>query len=92
MRTGARDVTLFGLGFLGAALLAACIVPLSTAYSVAEAARRPADTNDSFAKPGLFYVSYGGMVLLAAAIMLIPGAPLVSICFSPRRSTPSCCS
>ena len=33
---------LFGLGLLGAGLLAAAIVPLSTAYSVCEAAGRPA--------------------------------------------------
>ncbi len=55
---GHLAATLFGLGFLGAALLAACI-PLSTAYSVAEAFRRPGDINDSFAKARLFYVSYG---------------------------------
>jgi Mn2+/Fe2+ NRAMP family transporter len=78
---GHLAATLFGLGFLGAALLAACIVPLSTAYSVAEAFRQPWDINDSFAKARLFYASYGAMVALAAAIVLIPGAPLVSILF-----------
>ncbi len=39
---GSLAATLFGLGFLGAALLAAAIVPLSTAYSVAEAFGRRA--------------------------------------------------
>jgi NRAMP (natural resistance-associated macrophage protein)-like metal ion transporter len=78
---GHLAATLFGLGFLGAALLAACIVPLSTAYSVAEAFRRPADINDSFAKARLFYLAYGGMVAIATTIVLIPGAPLVSILF-----------
>ena len=34
---GHLAATLFGFGFVGAALLAAAIVPLSTAYSVAEA-------------------------------------------------------
>ena len=78
---GHLAATLFGLGFLGAALLAACIVPLSTAYSVAEAFRQPGDINDSFAQARLFYITYGGMVVLAAAIVLVPGAPLVSILF-----------
>jgi Mn2+/Fe2+ NRAMP family transporter len=78
---GHLAATLFGLGFLGAALLAACIVPLSTAYSVAEAFRRPGDINNSFAEAPLFYLSYGAMVVVAAAIVLIPGAPLVSILF-----------
>src|SRR5437773_11067476 len=55
---GDLAATLFGLGFLGAALLAACIVPLSTAYSVTEAFRRPADINDSFAIARLIYLSY----------------------------------
>jgi Mn2+/Fe2+ NRAMP family transporter len=78
---GHLAATLFGLGFLGAALLAACIVPLSTAYSVAEAFRRPGDLDDSFAEAPLFYVSYGAMVAVAAAIVLIPATPLVSVLF-----------
>jgi Mn2+/Fe2+ NRAMP family transporter len=39
------------------------------------------DINDSFVEAQLFYLSYGAMVALAAAIVLIPGAPLVSILF-----------
>jgi Mn2+/Fe2+ NRAMP family transporter len=78
---GNLAATLFGLGFLGAALLAACIVPLSTAYSVAEAFRRPGDINDSYGEARLFYLAYGAIVALAVAIVLIPGAPLVSILF-----------
>jgi NRAMP (natural resistance-associated macrophage protein)-like metal ion transporter len=73
--------TLFGLGFLGAALLAAAIVPLSTAYSVGEAFGARADINDSFQEARLFYCSYGLVVVLAAAIVLIPGAPLIPILF-----------
>ena len=45
---GSTAATLFGLGFLGAALLAAAIVPLSTAYSVSETFGRKADLDDSF--------------------------------------------
>jgi NRAMP (natural resistance-associated macrophage protein)-like metal ion transporter len=78
---GAAASTLFGIGFLGAALLAAAIVPLSTAYSVAETAGRPADIDDTFSEAPLFYMSYGAIVLLAVAIVLIPGAPLIEILF-----------
>jgi NRAMP (natural resistance-associated macrophage protein)-like metal ion transporter len=78
---GATASTLFGLGFLGAALLAAAIVPLSTAYSVSEAFGRKADLDDSFDEARVFYLSYGAVVLLAAAIVLIPGAPLIPILF-----------
>lgn len=55
---GGSASTLFGIGFLGAALLAAAVVPLSTAYSVAEAAGKPADVDDTFAEAPLFYLSY----------------------------------
>jgi len=73
--------TLFGLGFLGAALLAAAIVPLSTAYSVAESAGRRCDINDSFREARLFYCSYGVVLIVAAALVLVPGAPLIPILF-----------
>jgi len=73
--------TLFGLGLVGAGLLAAAIVPLSTAYSVAEAFDRPADLNDSFRDAPVFYGAYGISVLLAITLVLIPGAPLVPILF-----------
>jgi Mn2+/Fe2+ NRAMP family transporter len=73
--------TLFAFGFLGAALLAAAIVPLSTAYSTAEAFGKRCDLDDSFAEARLFYVTYAGVLCLAALAVLIPGAPLVSILF-----------
>jgi NRAMP (natural resistance-associated macrophage protein)-like metal ion transporter len=78
---GSFAATLFGLGLLGAALLAAAIVPLSTAYSISEAFGRRADLNDSFAEARSFYLSFGAVVLVAAIIVLIPGAPLVPILF-----------
>ncbi len=78
---GDTAATLFGLGFLGAALLAAAIVPLSTAYSISETLGRKADINDSFTEARSFYLSFGGVILLAAAIVLIPGAPLIPILF-----------
>jgi Mn2+/Fe2+ NRAMP family transporter len=78
---GGLAATLFGLGFLGAAMLAAAIVPLSTAYSVSEALDAPADVDDSFQEARLFYLTYGAVVLVAASVVLIPGAPLIKILF-----------
>jgi Mn2+/Fe2+ NRAMP family transporter len=72
---------LFGLGFVGAAILAAAVVPLSTAYATAEAFGQKADLNDSFDEARVFYSSYGAVVALAVLIVLIPGAPLVPILF-----------
>jgi len=78
---GSAARTLFGLGLVGAALLAAAVVPLSTAYSVAEAFERKADLNDSFREAPLFYGTYAGGVLVAVFVVLIPGAPLIPILF-----------
>jgi NRAMP (natural resistance-associated macrophage protein)-like metal ion transporter len=78
---GGTAATLFGLGFLGASLLAAAIVPLSTAYSVSETLGRKADLDDSFAEARAFYLSFGAVVALAAALVLIPGVPLLQILF-----------
>lgn len=78
---GSAARTLFGLGLVGAALLAAAVVPLSTAYSVAEAFERPADLNDRFQDAPLFYGAYGASMGIAAAVVLIPGAPLIPILF-----------
>jgi NRAMP (natural resistance-associated macrophage protein)-like metal ion transporter len=78
---GDTAARLFGLGFVGAALLAAAIVPLSTAYSVSETLGRKADLDDSFREARAFYLSYGAVVAFAAALVLIPGAPLIQILF-----------
>jgi NRAMP (natural resistance-associated macrophage protein)-like metal ion transporter len=78
---GATAATLFGLGFLGAALLAAAIVPLSTAYSISETLGRKATLDDSFGEARAFYLSYAAVVALAAISVLIPGAPLIPILF-----------
>jgi len=78
---GDTAASLFGLGFLGAALLAAAIVPLSTAYSVSETLGRKADLDDSFDEARSFYISYGVVVAIAAVLVLIPGAPLIPILF-----------
>jgi Mn2+/Fe2+ NRAMP family transporter len=78
---GEAAATLFGLGFLGAALLAAAIVPLSTSYSISETLGRRADLDDSFSEARTFYLSYGAVVAVAAILVLIPGAPLIPILF-----------
>jgi NRAMP (natural resistance-associated macrophage protein)-like metal ion transporter len=78
---GSAAATLFGLGFLGAALLAAAIVPLSTAYSISEALGRRADLDDSFAEARTFYLAFAAVITVATVLVLIPGAPLIQILF-----------
>ncbi len=78
---GDTAATLFGLGFLGAALLAAAIVPLSTAYSISETFGQRADLNCSYSEARPFYLSYASVVAFAAVLVLIPGVPLIQILF-----------
>jgi Mn2+/Fe2+ NRAMP family transporter len=72
---------LFGAGFLGAALLGIAIVPLSTAYSVAETFDRPCDLDLPVKRARLFYGTYGGALLIAGGVLLIPGIPLIDVLY-----------
>ena len=78
---GQLAAALFGVGLLGAALLAAAVLPLSTAYSLNEALGREAALDDSFREAPAFYTTYGLVVAIGAAIVLIPGLPLIGILF-----------
>jgi len=78
---GSLASTLFGAGLLGAALLAAAVLPLSTAYSVSEAFGREAALDDSLREAPFFYGTYGLVVAIGAAIVLVPGIPLLGILF-----------
>jgi NRAMP (natural resistance-associated macrophage protein)-like metal ion transporter len=70
---------LFGVGLIGAALLAAAILPLSTAYSVCEFTGSEAGLDDEIADASLFYLTYLIVTGVAALIVLLPGAPLIPI-------------
>jgi NRAMP (natural resistance-associated macrophage protein)-like metal ion transporter len=78
---GAAAGDLFALGFLGAALLAIAIVPLSTAYSLAESRGQPGDLNLGFSQARLFYIAYGAMVGVAAVVVSLPGVPIVPLLY-----------
>jgi NRAMP (natural resistance-associated macrophage protein)-like metal ion transporter len=73
--------TLFAVGLLGAALLAAAVVPLSTAYSVSESFGQETGLDDSFREAPVFYCTYLGVLGVGAGIVLIPGVPLVPVLF-----------
>ncbi len=72
---------LFGAGLLGAALLAAAVVPLATAYAVAEARGHAGRLDTPPREAPAFYGTYVGSVVLAAGIVLVPGVPLVPVLF-----------
>jgi NRAMP (natural resistance-associated macrophage protein)-like metal ion transporter len=78
---GSLAGSLLGVGLVGAALLAAAVLPLATAYSVCEAAGRPAHVGAAWREEPLFHLTVGGSLAVAGALVLIPGAPLVAILF-----------
>ena len=76
---GTMAKELFAFGLIGCALLAASILPLSTAYSVSDLTGRPAALDDSPREAPLFYFTFGFITVLSATLILIPGAPLITI-------------
>jgi len=71
--------SLFAIGLIGAALLAAAVLPLSTAYSVCEYSGSEAALDDKVTDAKQFYVTYVVVSAVAALIVLVPGAPLIPI-------------
>ena len=71
--------TLFAVGLIGASILAASILPLSTAYSVCEFAGLEAAIDDPYTEARTFYLTYAIITMVGTAIVLIPNVPLVTI-------------
>jgi Mn2+/Fe2+ NRAMP family transporter len=70
---GPAAPALFGLGLLGASLLAASVVPLSTSYAIADAVGRPRSVTNSFRQAPLFYGLFTLQILVGAGIAIAPG-------------------
>jgi Mn2+/Fe2+ NRAMP family transporter len=70
---GAASVTLFGLGLLGASMLAGAVVPLSTAYAVSEALGVERSVSRTFAEAPLFLSLFSAQILIGALVALLPG-------------------
>jgi Mn2+/Fe2+ NRAMP family transporter len=70
---------LFAFGLLNASLFAASILPLSTAHVICEGMGFEAGIDHKFNDAPIFYSLYTGMILVGAAVILIPRAPLEKI-------------
>src|SRR5579872_1600717 len=68
---------LFSAGLFNASLFAACILPLSTAYSVCEGLGFEAGVNKRVREAPIFYGLYLLLIVVGAGVVLIPGFPLV---------------
>ena len=64
---------LFAFGLLGASLLAASVVPLSTSYAIADATGAPRSVSNSLREAPLFYGIFTLQIVVGAAVALAPG-------------------
>ena len=68
---------LFSAGLFNASLLAATILPLSTAYSVCEGLGFESGINHRFEEAPVFYWLYTLLIVVGAGLVLLPAFPLV---------------
>jgi Mn2+/Fe2+ NRAMP family transporter len=68
---------LFALGLLNASVFSAAILPLSTAYVVCEAFGFEAGVNRKWSEAPIFFSAYTVLIVLGAAIILLPIRSLV---------------
>ncbi len=76
---GALAKKLFAIGLFDAGFLGALCISLSTSWAVGEIFGWAHSLNKSVKDAPWFYVVYLAMLLGAGAIVLIPGAPLITI-------------
>jgi len=70
---GSSATALFAIGLLGASALAAAVVPLSTAYGIAEAVGAERSVSRRFSEAPLFLGLFTVLVFGGAAVALLPG-------------------
>jgi NRAMP (natural resistance-associated macrophage protein)-like metal ion transporter len=68
---------LFSAGLFNASIFAACILPLSTAYSVCEGLGFEAGVNRRIREAPVFYFLYTLLIVVGAGVVLVPGFQLV---------------
>lgn len=73
---GAGARYLFAAGLLGASLLAASVLPLSTSYAVCEAFGWERGLDERVRDAPVFYGLYIGIIVFSTLFVLIPGMPL----------------
>ncbi|MEO9044070.1 MAG: Nramp family divalent metal transporter [Candidatus Dormibacter sp.] len=76
---GVHAQQLFAVGLIGASLLAAAVLPLSTAFVICEAFGAERSVQSGFRDAPLFFMLFIGLLVLGAGIMLIPGVPITGV-------------
>jgi len=76
---GAAAKYLFGIGLLSVSILAAGVLPLATAYVVCEAFGLESGLDNSFRDAPVFNGLITFLMIVPAAVAIIPGLPLVKV-------------
>ncbi|MDP9018950.1 MAG: Nramp family divalent metal transporter [Candidatus Eremiobacteraeota bacterium] len=78
---GPFAATIFALGILNAGLFTATILPLSTSYVICEALGFEAAVDRRFKEAPVFFTLFGISLVVGAALVLLPGIPLLKFIF-----------
>jgi Mn2+/Fe2+ NRAMP family transporter len=70
---------LFGLGLFGASMLAASVLPLSTAYAICGAFGWERGVSYAWSEAPVFNGLYTVLIALGALFVLLPGLPLIQV-------------
>ena len=70
---------LFSAGLLNASVFAACILPLSTAYSVCEGLGFESGVSRTWKEAPIFYWLYTLLIVVGAGVVLVPNFPMVKM-------------
>ena len=76
---GSYTFLLFSAGLLNASVFAACILPLSTAYSVCEGLGFESGVNRRWNEAPIFYWLYTLLIAVGAGVVIMPKFPLVQM-------------
>lgn len=78
---GALASTIFAFGILNAGLFTATVLPLSTSYVICEALGFEAAVDRRFSEAPVFFSLFGIGLFVGAALVLLPGIPLLQFIF-----------
>jgi NRAMP (natural resistance-associated macrophage protein)-like metal ion transporter len=70
---------LFAVGLVNAAILSAAILPLATTYNICEGLGFESGLDKKFSEAPVFYSVYTALIVVGAAIVLIPNMPLIKL-------------
>ena len=76
---GKYATQLFGVGFVGASFLAACVLPLTSAYCICEAFGWERGVDRSWAEAPAFKTIFTVIIVIACVVVLVPNINLMGV-------------